>query len=142
MTIARALCLLATLSCAGCANPGRTYADKHPETSAVHRQILVTGTIPDGNAIAGMSQEEVKIAMHGFPTSYDKINGEDAWVYVAKKSVPTTDRDDATTTSSNGKPERFSASDNGNPESTVNIKTTIYFQGGRATHADTHDEKP
>ena len=98
--------------------------------------------MPTGDAVAGMTHDEVKLAMHGYPTTFDRINAEEAWVYVTKKAVATTDRDLDATTSSNGKPEPFSASDNPGAEKNINVKTTVFFQGDRATHAETTEEKP
>src|SRR5580704_15762741 len=79
--------LLATVACAlaGCATPSQTYAKQHPELPAAQLQILKTGKIPDGTAVAGMTQEQVKLAMGIEPAQYTKIDGLDAWVYVQKK---------------------------------------------------------
>ena len=72
---------------ASCANQGQSYASQHPELSAAQRQILSTGTIPNGDAVAGMTRGQIRIAMKGDPTTFDRIEGEDVWIYVRQKAV-------------------------------------------------------
>ena len=128
----------------GCANPGQSYANKHPELSAAHRQILTRGSIPGGDAVAGMSREQVKLAMGGDPATFDKINGEDAWVYVHKKMVGNSSFDGGERPG-NSRMETdhsFSQTENLGPRLDVDVKTTVFFQGDRATHAQVGEERP
>ena len=76
--------LLAACFISGCSTtPGSAYARKHPELSPGHRQILVTGIVPGGEVVKGMTKEQVKIAMGGNPTM---TRGENVWVYVGKRA--------------------------------------------------------
>ncbi len=131
------LLLVATCVLSGCATPGQTYARQHPEMTAGQLQILRTGKIPDGTAVAGMTQEQVKLAMPMDPTQYIKVDGHDAWVYVQKKLTSTgitagsseLDRRDKRNRDG-GEPEDHSYA--GQPET----KTTVYFDGDVATKAE------
>ena len=132
--------ILVAMSCAlfGCASPGQSYARQHPELPKQHLQILVTGKIPDGDAVSGMTREQVQLAMGMDPTQFRKIDGQDAWVYVREKLSATA------FTPTTGEGER---SDNRNRDSQVlsnkhlpdaqsETKTTIFFQGNRAIRAE------
>jgi hypothetical protein len=131
------LLLLATCALSGCATPGQTYASHHPELPAAQLQILRTGKVPDGDAIAGMTQEQIKLAMSIEPTQYIKVDGHDAWVYVQKRltsngfsSGPSElDRRDKRN-KDGGTPEDHSLQ--GQPD----FKTTIFFNGDVATRAE------
>jgi hypothetical protein len=141
----RSVLLLASATLlAGCANPGRSYAGRHPDLPAAHRQILLSGKIPGGTAVEGMTHEQVKIAMGGFPQTLDRVNNEEAWVYVRKKLVATelTTADYGPRDSGAGRRDPFMASDNTGPQTDVNEKTTVFFQGDRATHAQITEERP
>ncbi|MEO6739310.1 MAG: hypothetical protein ABIP20_03600 [Chthoniobacteraceae bacterium] len=70
----RLLALAAIFCLPGCSAPGATYAKAHPELSPVHRQILVTGRIPGGVAAAGMTMEQVKVAV-GNPRQREQLSG-------------------------------------------------------------------
>src|SRR5260221_2234222 len=93
LPLAAALFSLCTLM--GCVNQGSSYASKHPELSQAHRQILVSGKVPSGDAVAGMTREQVKMAMGGGPATLDKIDGPDAWGFAHKKTVARAARADA-----------------------------------------------
>ncbi len=138
----RLLLLLSILT--GCTSPGRTYASKHPELSAEHRQIFVSGKIPNGTAVAGMTHDEVKMAMAGDPDTLDRIDGEEAWVYKRKKLVATefTGPGDSASNSTSRRTDSLSAIDNTGPQMDVISKTTIFFRGDRATHAEVSEDKP
>ncbi len=122
----------------GCATPAQTYAKQHPELSPQQLQILNTGRIPDGTAVAGMTQEQVKIAMGIEPAQYTKADGQDAWVYVQKRLSttgitaidPTIDRRDKRSRQSLMEGESHAPADQ------ALTKTTVYFQGDRATRAE------
>lgn len=125
---------------AGCASPGQTYVKQHPNLSTQQQQILNTGKIPDGDAVAGMTREEIQLAMKGVePTQYLKVDGHDAWVYVQRKLSPmgissandaTFDHRDVRSRHSLAEGESHS------PQDQVQTKTTVYFDGDKATRAD------
>jgi outer membrane protein assembly factor BamE (lipoprotein component of BamABCDE complex) len=123
----------------GCATPGQSYAKQHPELSPQQLEILNTGKVPDGTAIAGMTQEQVKLAMGVEPTQYTKVNGQDAWVYVQKK-IGTTNlsfANDATFDHRDNRSQHSLAEGESHaPADQPLVKTTIFFQGERATRAD------
>ncbi len=134
-----ALLLLATCLLSGCGTPGINYAKQHPELSPAHLQILKTGKVPDGDAIAGMTREQVQIAMGVEPAQYTKVDGHDAWVYVRKtlstvpltsNSTPEIDRQDGRNKGS------LLDSPNQAPQNQEQTKTTIIFDGNVATHAE------
>ena len=106
---------LFALSClSGCSTPGATYARAHPELSAAHRQILAAGKVPGGSAVEGMTQEQVRLAI-GVPTTFEKINGEDAWIYDHERFSEISTRNDFT--------------------ARADEKMTIFFRGDRAGYA-------
>jgi outer membrane protein assembly factor BamE (lipoprotein component of BamABCDE complex) len=126
---------------AGCANPGQSYASRHPELSVAHRQILSRGSIPSGDAVAGMTREQVKLAMGGDPTTFDRIDGEDAWVYAHKKMVGNSMFDDTERagTLRMENDHSFSQTQELGPRMDVEVKTTVFFKGDGATHAITDE---
>ncbi len=73
----------------GCGTPGQAYAKQHPDLPPAHLQILKTGKIPDGDAVAGMTREQIQKAMGREPAQYTKVDGHDAWVYERKALVST-----------------------------------------------------
>ena len=132
--------LLAAGLISGCGTPGINYAKQHPELPPAHLQILKTGKVPDGDAIAGMTREQVQIAMGVEPAQYTKVDGHDAWVYVRKtlsaqplttNSTPEIDRQDGRNKGS------LMDSPNQSPQNQEQTKTTIVFDGNVATHAET-----
>jgi outer membrane protein assembly factor BamE (lipoprotein component of BamABCDE complex) len=134
--------IAATLFLAGCGTPAINYAKHHPELSTEHRQIMMTGKIPDGSAVAGMTREQIQLIMGNDATQYTKVDGHDAWVYVKAKlnSEPLT----MASTSDFGHHDnrnRDTADDNGNgaqqaPDSLPQTKTTIVFDGDVAIRAE------
>jgi outer membrane protein assembly factor BamE (lipoprotein component of BamABCDE complex) len=135
------LLFAAAIVCAftGCATPGQTYAKQHPELSAQQVQILNTGKIPDGTAVAGMTQEQVKLAMGIEPAQYTKIDGQDAWVYVQRKLSTTgiTPTDSLGLNHHDTRNQKALEEDESHaPADQPQIKTTVYFQGDRATRAE------
>ena len=110
---------LLALSClSGCSTPGATYARAHPELSPAHRQILKEGKVPGGGAVEGMTQEQVRLAI-GNPSTFEKINGEDAWIYPHERLLEIGTRTDFT--------------------ATAEEKMTIFFRGDRAAYAQITD---
>lgn len=131
--------IIAALALCGCATPGQTYARQHPELPAKQLQIFNTGRIPDGDAVAGMTQEQVKLAMGVEPAQYTKVDGQDAWVYVQKKLGTTgvSSTSNATFDHHDNRNHRTIAEEESHaPADQAQIKTTVYFQGDRATRAD------
>jgi hypothetical protein len=132
--------LTVALACAliGCASRGQTYAQQHPELSAAQRQIFATGKIPDGAAVAGMTREQVQLAMGMDPAQYTKIDGQDAWVFVSKKLSPmplTTTRADFQGPDNRNR-SLMDEPDNQAPQNQAQTKTTVIFSGERAVRAD------
>jgi outer membrane protein assembly factor BamE (lipoprotein component of BamABCDE complex) len=143
--ILRSLVLFATASLlVGCANPGSSYAAKHPDLPPAHRQILQQGKIPSGDAVAGMTRAQVKLAMGGDPTTFDKVGNEDVWIYARKKAVGVESFDDLQRSGSSRmeNTHSFTQTSDFGPRVDVEMKTSIYFQGDRATHALNTEEKP
>ena len=141
----RHLALLAAAAClAGCANPGGSYAAKHPDLPAAHRQILLSGKIPSGDAVADMTREQVKLAMGGDPTTFDKIGNEDVWIYARKKAVGTGSLDDRDYSGGSKREgtQSFTQSNDFAPRVDVEVRTSIFFQGDRATRALNSEERP
>lgn len=113
------LVALLALSClSGCSTPGATYAKAHPELLPTHRQILIDGKVPGGGAVEGMTQEQVRLAI-GNPATFEKINGEDAWIYPHERLREISTRDDFI--------------------SPADEKMTIFFHGDRAEYAQITD---
>ncbi len=148
MTLFRLSCigLLALASCflVSCASPGTSYADQHPELSPVQRQIFIAGHIPNGTAIAGLTREQVRMVMGRDPSVFEKIDGEDAWVFVRKKTVarnfqPVPAQAPGTNMQNN---RSFTEEEGSAPSTTMNEKTTVFFQGNLATHAEYKEERP
>jgi len=132
------LALLAAPILTGCETASESYARQHPELPAQHRAILRTGKVPDGTAIAGMTREQVQLAMGVEPTQYTKVDGLDAWVYVRKKLMPTSL---STTTSEldhrdNRNRSTLAEEDRQSPQDMPQIKTTVIFQGNVAVRAE------
>jgi hypothetical protein len=142
MNIRRILLLLAGMAVAGCANPGQSYVSNHPELSAAHRQILTTGKIPSGDAVAGLTRDEIRLAMGGPPAVFDKFNGQETWSYVKKNTAPLDSMPSGSDSSGTRSRSTDLRPELGDADLNVNVKTTIFFQGDRATHAEVTREKP
>jgi hypothetical protein len=151
-TLLLVLATLCTLS--GCANLAHSYASNHAELSPEHRKILMTGKIPDGTAVAGMTREEVRLAMKKDPNQFTKINGLDAWVYANEKGHSPDlaeeqghNHEGGSGTGSgsnwfNHEPGHTSSDALGEIADQANLSTTIIFQGDRAIRADVTREQP
>ncbi len=127
-----------------CANQGQSYLKAHPELSPAHRQIFVRGEIPSGDAVAGLTREQIKLAMGRDPATFDKANGEDVWVYSRKQMVGNSSFD-GNARGGSARMENdhsFSPTEDLGPRMDVEVKTSIYFQGDRATHAQVTEERP
>ena len=128
MKTGASIAVIGFLCVSGCANPGAKYAGAHPELSPAQREILVSGEIGDGAGVAGMTKEQVRLAM-GAPKTVAMPNGQEVWVYESHSGFP------------------FVGNSQVNPEDNVinmgdlgdkpmQTKTTrIFFQGERAADA-------
>jgi len=130
---------------AACTNEGQTYVKKHPELTPEHRKIMATGKIPDGTAVAGLTREQIRIAMGVDPYTIDRDGNEDVWIFTHKKAV-STDLEAAKTPADSGVLDRTHGygetnTDENAPRMDVDVKTSVYFSGNIATHARTVEEK-
>jgi hypothetical protein len=134
------------LALAACANPGSGYASRHPELTPAQRRIFQTARIPQGDDVAGLTREQVKIAMGGDPATFDKSNGDDVWIYVRKKAVA---RDGGSgddvgrePNSSMNSTSSFTDAEGFGPRMDIDEKTSVFFHGDRATRAQVTEERP
>jgi outer membrane protein assembly factor BamE (lipoprotein component of BamABCDE complex) len=129
---------LTAFLCLGCETPGGAYVKRHPELSPQQRKILTERKITDVNAVAGLTKEQIRLAM-GEPTQFDSIEGGEAWIFVRLKSDRSSSSSGPSGTEmgtpgvggsgmapSMGPKERI---ENGN------VRTTIFFEGDRAVRA-------
>ena len=125
----------------GCSTERSSYASSHPELPEAHRQIFRNGTIPGGNAVAGMTREQVRIAMGSGPTTFDVIEGQDVWIYTRRKPLETDLAEDFGNSASSAFSGNRSMKKQKPAGRQMNptVKTTIFFQGDRATHAQVTD---
>ena len=133
-----------SLLLAACTNEGQIYAKKHPELSPAHRSIMASGRIPDGTAVAGLTRDQIRIAMGTDPYTIDREGNEDVWVFSHKKAVSANlenadARADATLDKAHGYTE--TERDQTAPRVDVDVKTSVYFDGNIATRARTVEEK-
>ena len=131
----RALFLLPLALLAGCANPGQSYVQQHPELTAEQRKVMAAGRLKNGDVVAGLTREQVRLVMGRDPDQFTKIGSEDAWVWLRTKVIgfgpglaqpadeAGTGRRDET---ARGVPDAGAAT-------TGQERTTVYFQGNRAT---------
>lgn len=131
------LCLFAVVAAcglAGCATPGVTYARAHPELSPIQRQIIITGRIPGGATAAGMTMEQVKVAV-GNPRQREQLNGGEVWLYVHERFLDINPRDDAGAAFGSGpnSQRNFTETANLGPRPSVVEKARVFFHGDRVT---------
>ncbi len=107
---------------------------------------MKTGKIPDGDAVAGMTREQIQIAMGREPAQYTKIDGHDAWVYVRKVLTPATPMEPIGAAGGGGGGMGGSSGTGGGrnpgggdgaPATPDQYRTTVVFEGDVATHAET-----
>ncbi len=137
-TIAKfsALLAAAAISClAGCASPGVAYAKSHPELPPAHRQILLSGKIPGGIAVAGMSKEQVDLAV-GSPKRLEQTAGGEVWVYVHERflDISPADAPGAAYGTGPNAQRNFTETANLGPRPSVRETARVFFRGDRATH--------
>ena len=147
MRIARLLPGLGLLAAAlaGCATPAQNYARQHPELSAEQRRIFQAGKIANGDPVAGLTREQIRLIMGRDPSQFTKVNGEDAWVWVRERlpQVGPVDEQIGTELGGVGRDAGGSGASRYGPEAAGNSavtevspgRTTVYFQGNRATRA-------
>ena len=119
----------------GCSNSGLRYADSHSELSSAHRQILITGAIPAGAAVQGMTKEQVSLAL-GRPKRIEKNNGQDVWIYAKATGFPY-----VANSQFNPDSDLFNMGDLGDCPMTERI-TSILFKGNTAIVAQIHQDQP
>jgi len=101
----------------------------------------MTGTIPGGIAVEGMTREQIRLAA-GNPARFDKFSGQDVWIYVHQKFAdisPANDPSSKYGTGSNNQ-RNFTETANLGPRPSINEVTTIFFNGDKATHAQITQE--
>ena len=127
----------------GCSTPGSHYAKAHPELSPSHSKILITGEIPGGFAVAGMTKAQIRLAK-GSPTKFDTLNGQDVWVYVHNRFTDIIPADDSGPKNGSGpnNQKNFTETANSGVRPTINELTSIFFNEDRATHAQVSQERP
>ena len=132
MKTACVITFFALFCLSACSTVGSEYAKAHPALTQAQRQILINGKIPGGLAVDGMTKEQVRLAI-GNPVSVERYNGGEAWIYLHEKM------------SGNTPPGQETASRPGpdamGPRHRKNEKTTIFFQGDRATHTQISEER-
>ncbi len=140
-----AICLILA-GLPGCATPGQTYASHHPELSVEQRNIFQAGKIPNGNAVAGLTREQVRLIMGRDPSQFTKVDGDDVWVWV-REGLPVAGPAEEQMGAELGGVGRneggmgasrygTEASGNSAPKAARPARTTVYFQGDRATRAE------
>jgi outer membrane protein assembly factor BamE (lipoprotein component of BamABCDE complex) len=129
---------------AACTNEGQTYVKSHPELNPVQRKMIITGKIPNGTAVAGLTRDQIRLAMGVDPYTIDRQGDEDVWVFTHKKAVAS-DPAFAETAASGALDKEHGYSETDTEQKTpridVDVKTSVYFQGNIATHAQTVEEK-
>jgi len=135
---------IALLLLAACTNEGQIYAKQHPELNPAQRKILATGKIPDGTAVAGLTRDQVRMAVGTDPYTFDRVGSEDVWIFSHKKAVavdPTFANTPADSTLDKAHGYTETESEQKTPRMDVDVKTTVFFDGNIATHARTTEEK-
>jgi hypothetical protein len=134
---------LAAAFLSGCATPRQDYVKQHPEMTPEHRKILLAGRIKNGDPVAGMTRDEIRLVMGRDPDQFTTINGEEAWVWVNEKSVEISSTDDNNSgvkSDGSGRPsiggKRHGDKKSGNSSGGKQNKTTVFLSGGHATRAE------
>ena len=141
LALLAAVCLLS-----GCETPTKAYVTQHPELSAEHRKIILSGRIKYGDPVAGMTREQVRLVMGTDPDQFDSINGEDAWIWFKSKTALAKTESDADSSGpmkngggggggGGGGKAKKSDSESAPGEGKTN-KLTVFFKGPIATRAE------
>ena len=130
-----ALFLLPLALLAGCANPGQSYVQQHPELTAEQRKVMAAGRLKNGDAVAGLTREQMRLVMGRDPDQFTKIGDEDAWVWMRVKVLGfgpglAQPVDEAGT---GRRDETLRGVPDAGPATTGQERTTVYFQANRAT---------
>jgi len=96
------------------------------------------GKIPGGDAVAGMTKEQVKLAM-GSPATFDKINGEDVWIYVGERPSET---NSLYSPPSSMDSHRSFTETSDFAAFYTKVRTAIHFKGDRAVYAQITEARP
>jgi len=146
LTALAAVCLLS-----GCETPTKAYVKQHPELSAEHRKIILSGRIKYGDPVAGMTREQVRLVMGTDPDQFDSINGEDAWIWFKSKVALAKTESDADSsgpmkngggggggggTGGGGKHDAKKSDSESAPGEARPNKLTVFFKGPIATRAE------
>lgn len=134
--VALAFCL------SSCATERQAYLGQHPEVSAEHRKLIEAGKLADRDPVAGMTREQIRLTMGKDPWQVTKINGEDAWIWVKKKTDSLTMVGESNHSGSTGTGSfaNMPKSDDPEPKTRVMTRTTVFFRGDIATHVDVTEE--
>jgi hypothetical protein len=145
MSFFRLSALLLAIALAGCANSRQTYVSKHPELTPAQRQLFVSGRVPSGDSVAGLTRDQVAIILGNNPDSFDKANGEDVWVYRKNKPVESSPDNapppSASTSNFRDAPQLASPDSPSHGPSDTIVVTKVFFKGDIATHAQTSEER-
>ena len=138
------ICLIAA-ALSGCATPAQTYGRQHPELPAEQRKIFLAGKIANGDPVAGLTREQIRLIMGRDPSQFTTVNGEDAWVWVRERTPQAGPADEQMGTELGGVgrdsggsgASRYGTEASGNSATAEAApgRTTVYFQGNRATRA-------
>ena len=143
LTALAAVCLLS-----GCETPTKAYVKQHPELSAEHRKIILSGRIKYGDPVAGMTREQVRLVMGTDPDQFDSINGEDAWIWFKSKTALAKTESDADSSGpmrngggggsvgGGGKHDAKKSDSESAPGEARPNKLTVFFKGPIATRAE------
>ena len=127
---------------AGCANPGAGYAQRHPELTPAQRRIFTTGRIPSGEDVAGLTRAQIRIAMGSDPAVFDQADGGDVWIYTRR--IALAQSPDAPLREPNSQIDSehsFTDSAAFERHEDLQERTSVFFQGDRATHARVTEER-
>ena len=131
----RLLFLLPLALLAGCASPGQSYAAKHPELTPAQRKVMSAWKLSNGDAVAGLTKEQVRLVMGRDPDQFTSFSGEEGWVWIRRKASGFANAAPSLSPEAGSSRNRESAPVASEAETvaTVQERTTVYFQNGRAT---------
>jgi hypothetical protein len=133
------LALLTPALFLGCqSSPGRAYAKQHPELTPQQREIFMKKKVADINAVAGLTKEQIRIAL-GEPTQFENVEGVESWIYLRRNTEIDAENNMRAVMSGTDRGSMSGAGIGGTHMSDAapvnNIRTTIYFNGNTATRA-------
>jgi len=99
--------------------------------------------MPGGEAVAGMTKEQVRLAMDGNPTTYRRINGQEVWIYANRgPSLSKSVNDFSTAPDSTSERNRNFTETDEFAATHTRRRFMIYFQGDRAVRCQITEERP